>query len=221
MWPWSEIRLLRNALRLFAGEHILDRVTNERERALVLGGDRREITLMFVDINIDFALVKEPNENQMVELIYAYYEAVTNCIGSHSGTIDTIIGDSFAAWWAGADQTGNAKSACLCAKAIVAQIARLNSDTSDSCPKLKIKVGVNSGVVTLGNYGTYKRMRYAALGDNVNLTSNLCAIANANYPTPIVISAATSQLLGGQIPSTLLGSVQVKGRNEPVQLYAL
>lgn len=221
MWPWSEIRLLRNALRLFAGEHILDRVTNEREHAFVLGGDRREITLMFVDINIDSALVKKPNDNQMVELINAYYEAVTNCIGSHNGTIDTIIGGSIAAWWAGADQTGNAMSACLCAKAIVAQIAKLNSGISDDGPKLKIKVGVNSGVVMLGNYGSYKRMRYAALGDNVNLASSLCGVANANYPTPIVISGATNELLGGHMASTSLASVQVKGRNEPVQLYAL
>lgn len=219
MWPWSEIRLLRNALRLLAGEHVLSRVIKQREGALVLGGERREVTLMFVDINLDFSAVEQLSDKGMVELLNGYFAAVTDCIGSHAGTIDTLVGDSIAAWWASADHPSSAKSACTCAKDIVAQIAKLNFGTSANVPKLKIKIGINSGVVMLGNYGSSKRMRYAPLGDNVNLASSLCAMANANYPTPIVISEATNELLSSHMPSTLLASVGVKGRNDPVQLY--
>jgi adenylate cyclase len=221
MWPWSEIRRLKTALRLYAGQHVLAKLEKDGERFLCLGGTRRQLTLMFVDIAVTPS-DQEQTADLIGQLLYRYLDSVTTCLVEHSGVIDAYVGDSISAWWEDPDQEPNALNACTCAKAIVSRVALINDDPAfATLPKLKIKIGVHSGLVTLGNYGSYQRMRYAALGDAVNLASSLCSLANATVEAPIVISAATQQLLAGRISVTELAPLRVKGRDEPLPLFAI
>ena len=221
MWPWSEIRLLKDALRLYTGEHVLSRVLASRERALALSGDIADLTLMFVDI-ASLSSTEGLAPGQLSGFMAEYLEIVTANINAHEGTVDSYNGDAVFAWWDSDDSRVNARNACNCAKQIVARINSQNALWAiQSLPALQIKIGINSGAVLLGNYGTASRIRFTALGSHVNLASRLCELAGSVYAVPVVISGNTNSLLPSDIAAKLLASVEVMGVVGSVQLFAI
>ncbi len=222
MWPWHKIRLLEKALALYAGEHVLDRVLRLGDRALSDGNDRAELSLLFVDLTTAETPSRPLTGDDLATFVWKYLEIVTTTILEAGGTLDMYVGDSASAWWGANREPGHANQACAAAKSLVAAVDELNNEhTPRGFPKLRIKVGVHTGMVTLGNYGTTKRLRYSVLGDAVNLASRLCALANTNYESPIIISGSTRKLLGSKFAPTLLGTVQVKGQDDPLQLFTI
>ncbi|MEO8384330.1 MAG: adenylate/guanylate cyclase domain-containing protein [Betaproteobacteria bacterium] len=221
MWPWSEIRLLKDALRLYAGEQVLSRVLLSRERAFDLSGDVCDVTLMFVDI-ASLSSAEELDPGQLSNFMAEYLEIVTANIVAHEGTLDSYNGDAVFAWWDSGDSRLNARNACNCAKQIVTRIEAQNALwSSQSRPALQLKIGINSGSALLGNYGTASRIRFTALGSHVNLASQLCELAGSVYAVPVVISGNTNLLLRSDIATTPLPSVNVKGTTGPIQLFAI
>jgi class 3 adenylate cyclase len=221
MWPWSEIRLLKQALRLYAGEHVLSRVLESRHRALELSGEVRELTLMFVDI-ASLSTTAGLAPGQLSGFMAEYLEIVTANINAHEGTLDTYNGDAVFAWWDRGDNRANARNACNCAKQIVTRINSQNAVWStQSLPALQLKIGVNSGSALLGNYGTANRLRFTALGSHVNLASRLCELAGSVYAVPVVISANTNALLPSDIAAKPLASVEVSGAAGTGQLFTI
>lgn len=221
MWPWSEIRLLKDTVRRYAGEHVLSRVLESRERALELSGDVRDLTLMFVDI-ASLSSTEGLAPGQLSNFMAEYLEIVTANIIAHEGTLDSYNGDAVFAWWDHGDSRVNARKACNCAKQIVTRINTQNAVWSmQSLPALQLKIGVNSGSTLLGNYGTASRVRFTALGSHVNLASQLCELAGSVYAVPVVISGSTNSLLPSDIAAKPLASVDVKGLAGPVQLFAI
>ncbi len=221
MWPWSEIRLLKDTLRLYAGEHVLSRVLESRERALELSGDVRDLTLMFVDI-ASLSSTERLAPGQLGGFMAEYLEIVTANISAHEGTLDSYNGDAVFAWWDSGDSRLNARSACNCAKQIVSRIKSQNAVWStQSLPALQLKIGINSGAALLGNYGTASRVRFTALGSHVNLASRLCELAGSVYAVPVVISANTNTLLPSDIAAKPLASVDVNGAVGTGQLFTI
>jgi len=215
MWPWTENRLLKSALRLYAGEHVLSKVLSEGKAALELYGDNVELTLVFIDVAATNYLEDLPPYSP-AQLANRYLQLVTDSVHGHGGIIDSYTGDSVFAWW------HDAKSACFCAKQVIEEVERFNTvNQSAKLPTIKVAIGIHTGLVTLGNYGSSHRIKFTVLGDNVNLASRLCATANRNYPVPIVISASTQQLIAETMEAKKLGTVQVKGREYPLELFSL
>ena len=222
MLPWDKIQLLEKALALYAGEHVLDRVLSKGVSALSGGGESAELTLLFVDVAAPVAATRAFSGEELSTFMWKYLEAVTATILGAGGTLDMYVGDSASAWWGSECEPGHAKQACAAPKSLVAAVEELNGEhVPKGFPTLRIKIGVHTGKVTLGNYGTTKRLRYSVLGDAVNLTSRLCGLANGQYESPIVISSATKNLIDSTFAPTLLDSVTVKGQNEPLQLFAI
>ncbi len=221
MWPWSEIRLLKDTLRLYAGEHVLSRVLASRERALELSGEVRDLTLMFVDI-ASLSSTEGLAPGQLSNFMAEYLEIVTANIIAHEGTLDSYNGDAVFAWWDSGDSRVNARNACNCAKQIVSRINSQNAVwSSQSLPVLQLKIGINSGSALLGNYGTASRIRFTALGSHVNLASQLCELASSVYAVPVVISGNTNSLLPSDIAAKPLASSDVKGMAGSIQLFAI
>ena len=221
MWPWSEIRLLKDSLRLYAGEHVLSRVLASRERALALNGDIADLTLMFVDI-ASLSSTEGLAPGQLSGFMAEYLEIVTASINAHQGTVDSYNGDAVFAWWDSGDSRANARNACNCAKQIVARVDSQNAVWStQSLPAMQLKIGINSGSALLANYGTANRIRFTALGSHVNLASRLCELAGSVYAVPVVISGNTNSLLPSDIAAKPLASVEVKGVVGSVQLFAI
>ena len=221
MWPWSEIRLLKDTLRLYAGEHVLSRVLASRERALELSGDVRDLTLIFVDI-ASLSSTDGLAPGQLSNFMAEYLEIVTANIIAYEGTLDSYNGDAVFAWWDSGDSRMNARNACNCAKQIVTRINSQNTVWSTQfLPALQLKIGINSGSALLGNYGTASRIRFTALGSHVNLASQLCELAGNVYAVPVVISGNTNSLLPSDIAARPLTSIDVKGMAGSVQLFAI
>ena len=221
MWPWSEIRLLKETLRLYAGEHVLSRVLASRERAREQSGDVRDLTLMFVDI-ASLSSTDGLAPGQLSNFMAEYLEIVTANIIAYEGTLDSYNGDAVFAWWDSGDSRMNARNACNCAKQIVTRINSQNTVWSTQfLPALQLKIGINSGSALLGNYGTASRIRFTALGSHVNLASQLCELAGNVYAVPVVISGSTNSLLPRDIAAKPLAGIDVKGAVGPVQLFAI
>ncbi len=115
-----------------------------------------------------------------------------------------------------------ARRACHCAKSMVAEVEKLNGEFhSKGWPQLKMKVGINTGRVTLGTYGTAKRLRFTVLGDAVNVASRLCGLAHQQYSQSILITGSTQEAIGKEIPAALVDTVRIKGRDVPLKIYAI
>ena len=137
---------------------------------------------------------------ELVTLISTWLNLITNRIGEFGGTLDTYIGDAASAWWAGNGEVP-ARKACHCAKSMVAELEKLNGEfRARGWPQVKMKVGINTGRVTLGTYGTTKRLRFTVLGDAVNMASRLCGLAHQQYSHSILITGSTQAALGNEIP---------------------
>ncbi len=222
MFPWRENRLLRKALALYAGDHVLAHVLRHREDAFYREGETHEITLMFIDVAAFTKPATEPSRDGIISLMLSWFEIISSAILSRGGVLDTYIGDAACAWWQSGGETPHPLAACECAKHIVAEIDELNARSrTNGLPEIKPGIGINTGSVRLGSYGSTRRLRYAAMGDPVNLASRLSSLANRDYPHPIVISESTNAYLGNRFSSTLLGTKRIVGDDKGVQLFAI
>src|SRR5262249_25338658 len=218
MNPWTENRLLKRALAIYAGEHVLGRVLRDGDEALRSSCETVDASILFVDVG-GFTMVSEPlTPDDLSDFISSWLELITNQIEKFGGILDTYIGDSALAWWGPEHQGDHAIDACRCAKAMVEELKKLNERfEARRWPTIKLKIGINSSHVRLGPYGTAKRLRFTVLGDGVNLASRLCGLANQQYEHPIVISEVTQKRIDTTISSFLIDTVRVKGCDEPMR----
>lgn len=221
MFPWTSNRLLRKALSLYAGDHVVDRVLRLGERALELDGISRDLTLMFVDV-AGFAEPYEPMApSDLRGLMSKWFEALSSSIATHDGTLDTYVGDSMSAWWSADGKDVSTDRAVECARSIVDAVAQMNRDFKlRNWPQLRVCVGIHTRPARLGNYGSTRRLRYSVLGDTVNLAARLCGMS-IHYGRPIVISEATRDRLKHQADVEYVDTVKIKGRDGASQIYAI
>jgi adenylate cyclase len=154
-----------------------------------LGGQRREITLIFTDVE-DFTVFSErmaPEE--LMQTMSDYFQGVSKAILESNGTIDKFIGDSVMAFWnAPSAEDGHVLQACAAALRVQLSTATFNEvRRRDGLPPLNTRIGIHTGEAVVGNIGTDDRMDYTALGAVVNLTSRLEGL-NKYYGTAILVS---------------------------------
>lgn len=184
-----------------------------------LGGDSREMTVLFSDL-ADFTSVSEGlTPQQLTQLMQFVLTPLTQAIHAQRGTIDKYIGDAIMAFWgAPLPDPDHARHAVLAALAMKARLAALQPELqAHGWPRLRIRIGVNTGVMNVGNMGSEFRMAYTVLGDAVNLASRLEGSAK-QYQATIVISETTRAAVP-EVACRELDRVRVKGRTQPVTLF--
>jgi adenylate cyclase len=194
----------------------------ERGKGGELGGERRELTLLFSDIE-SFTTVSESLEPEEVMLqLSEYFDAMTKEIMAEQGTVDKFIGDAVMAFWgAPRDVSDPALHACRAALRCQERLAELNDQwAAEGRPRFKTRIGLHTDSVVVGNVGSSERMNYSAIGDGVNLASRLEGL-NKQYGTWIMVSEATYQLIKNHFACRLLDEVVVKGKTRPVRVYEL
>jgi len=222
MFPWRENKVLKRALSLYAGDHVLSHVLRHGEDAFHREATNCELTLVFIDIAGFTEVEGGLTQDDLRGLMSSWFELLSTEILNHEGVFDLMVGDAVSAWWGPDGKVDPPLAACQCAQRIVIELTHLNQrNRSKRWPELKTGIGVNTGVVHLGSYGSSRRLRYAALGDHVNLASRLCGMANRDYPHPIVISGHTQRRIDGKLQSQLLDTVNVKGSDRPLNVYAI
>jgi adenylate cyclase len=189
---------------------------------LRLGGERREITVLFTDIRGFTTMSENLDPEALVKLLHDFLNPMSNIIINQGGTIDKYMGDAIMALFgAPLIQAEHPRMACRAALEMVASLEALNRTwTEQGRPPLKVGVGVNSGPVAVGNMGSDRLFDYTAIGDNVNLASRLEGL-NKYYGTSILISDATAQALDHGFILRDMDLVKVKGKAQGVRIHAV
>jgi len=220
MFGSRENELLRKALALYAGDHVLKHVLQNGERALQIEAKTLDLTAMFVDIVASFSEIRaDLTPDDLQRFMTSWLETVTSSILGHGGTLDVYVGDAVSAWWGANGEKDHARTAVSCAKDLVARIEKLNATSQgNGLPQLRLGVGIASGPIRLGAYGSSKRLRYSMLGDTVNLASRLCGLSSEHA---VLIAESTQRRLGDCTSVTRVDIVRIKGIDEPVQLFTV
>jgi adenylate cyclase len=192
------------------------------ERRLELGGHSRFLTIFFSDLEAFSTLSEEIPTQELLVRVSAYLEVVTRAIELEAGTIDKFIGDGAMAFWgAPALLEDHAWRACVAALRIQQGMTRLNEGWQQQEFKpLKVRIGIHSDAVLVGNIGSRQRMGYTVLGDGVNVAARLEGI-NKEYGTRVCISHSVFQEAGERLCVRPIEDVTVKGRRGKIAIYEL
>lgn len=185
-----------------------------------LGGEAREITVMFTDLAGFTGMSERLSAEQTVEVLSAYFSAMTPIVHRHGGTVDKYIGDAIMAFWgAPLPDAAHAEHAVRAALEMQAAMTLLEDELRGrGLPPIVMRIGLHTGPAVVGNVGSDIRFAYTAVGDTVNLAARLEG-ANKAFGTGILLSGATAARLPPDLPLRLLDTVIVKGKSEPVQVF--
>ena len=191
-----------------------------------LGGELREVTILFADLRGFTTLSEKLNAPELVALLNRYLDRMSAAIEAHGGIIDKFIGDAIMALFGAPVALDDAADrAVAAALAMEKALVTLNAElAAEGRPPLAIGVGINTARVVAGNIGSHRRLNYSVIGDGVNVAARLQALTRTpEYRTNIILSAATLAALRAraEVSARPLGSAQVKGRAEPVEIFAV
>ena len=214
-------RETRHAFSMYLAPEVVDQIMAHPEK-LKLGGERREITLVFTDLKGFTSISEQLGPEEVTQLLNEHFSRATAIIKQHGGTVNRFIGDAIMAIWGAplADEK-HALNACLAARDMQLDMRKLREDFSQrGLPPIFMRVGVHTGPAIVGNLGASDRFDYTAIGDSVNLAARLEGV-NKFYGTEILVSNATVQLLGGALPLRPVDRVIVKGKTEAVEIFTV
>jgi adenylate cyclase len=188
----------------------------------MLGGELRELTIMFTDLQGFTSLAETLATDQLAIALGHYFQAMTGAIHQQGGTIDKYIGDSIMAIWnAPAPCANHSVKACAAALGCARATERLfASPVWHGMPPLITRYGLHRGRVMAGHFGAPDRLSYTAQGDGVNLASRLEGL-NKYYGTTILVSETVYEQAAQDFHFRLLDRVAVKGRKTAVAVYEL
>ncbi|OGR94618.1 MAG: hypothetical protein A2V88_14605, partial [Elusimicrobia bacterium RBG_16_66_12] len=214
-------RYIQGAFSHYLSPEIVSQIADSPEK-LALGGERRDVTFYFSDIEGFTTISESLPPDKLTRLMNRYLGEMTETILASGGTLDKYIGDAIMAFWgAPLDCADHALVACRVALANQKKLATLRAEFDrEGYPPVRNRIGLNSGPASIGNMGSPLRFSYTAIGDNVNLASRLEG-ANKAYGTYVLISESTLAGAKGAVEVRELDYVKVKGKNLPIRVYEL
>lgn len=188
--------------------------------AVHLGGETREISVVFADIRGYTRLAEQYEPAELMRILNEYLHILTGAIWEEEGTLTMFIGDALMAIFnAPLPQPDHAVRAVRAAWAMREALERQTAATGALLAPVQYGIGVNSGLAVVGNIGARDRLQnYTAIGDAVNMAQRLQTSASANQ---ILLSAATFVEVAGSVVASELGPLQVKGKSQPLRVYQL
>lgn len=220
-WSSSETakRNLRRAFQNYLSPQVMEAILKDPNR-VKLGGQRREVTILFSDIRSFTTLTEKLPPQELTQLLQEYFNEMTEEVIASEGVVDKFIGDAIMAFWgAPIDQPDQANRAVKTAINMVKRLKVLQEKwTKEGYPVLDIGIGINLGVATVGNFGSQQRFDYTVIGDAVNAASRIEGL-NKKFDSHIIISESTLKQLSMKVDTKDLGRVQVKGKEEMLRVY--
>ena len=191
---------------------------------LTLGGDERELSIMFTDVR-GFTTISEhygTDVQGLTRIMNRYMTAMTAKILENNGTLDKYIGDAQMAFWnAPVDEPRHAHQAVKTALEMMRSLDAFNAEiTAEGIPEFGMGLGINSAVVVVGNMGSDQRFDYTCLGDGVNLASRLEG-QSKSYGVRIILGQRTAELVKDEYSVVELDCIAVKGKNIGVRIFTL
>ncbi len=217
---------IRSAFGFYLAPEMVKKLTDNPDQ-LVLGGEKRQLTLLFSDIR-GFTTISEGLEaDVLITLINKILTPLSDAIMERSGTIDKYMGDAIMAFWnAPLDDKDHARNAALAALDMLARLRVLNQSLKDEAkekgetsPDIRMGVGLNTGMCSVGNMGSEQRFDYSVLGDSVNLAARIEG-QTKTYGVDILLGANTAHAIK-DMACIEIDLLIVKGKTKPVTIFAL
>jgi adenylate cyclase len=228
----AQKKQIRHAFGHYVSPALLEELADNPEK-LALGGETRNLTILFSDIRGFTTISERFNAQELTRFINSFLTPMTNIILSNKGTVDKYMGDAIMAFWnAPLDDARHHHNACHAALAMQIAVKELNAKLAAEAEAEKnaenrrhympihIGVGINSGDCCVGNMGSEQRFDYSALGDDVNLASRLEG-QSKTYGFDIVLGDNTHAAVADDFATIELDLIQVKGKTQPVRIHAL
>ena len=189
-------------------------------RGLALGGELREVTVLFADLRDSTAIGERLTPTALLELLNAFLSRMAHAIEQERGIVDKYVGDEImAVFGAPLDLPDHAERAVAAAIGMMDALAALNAERAPAAP-LRMGIGIATGTVIAGNVGSAERMNYTVLGDVVNLAARLQGLTK-EHDVGMLMNEATQAALPSRFATRSLGTVTVRGRAAPTTLYTL
>jgi adenylate cyclase len=210
---------IKQAFRHYLGRDVIEQILADPSR-LRLGGEKRELTLLFSDIEKFSGFSEQLDPPTLTALLNDYLTDMSAIIQAEGGYLDKYIGDAIVAFWnAPLGQSDHALRAVRAAIRCQRRLAERRGELEQRYGAvIRARIGINTGEVVVGNMGSYERFNYTVLGDAANLASRLEG-ANKAFGTFTLIAEATRRQAGDRIIARELGRLRVVGREQPVQVY--
>ncbi|MET0878439.1 MAG: adenylate/guanylate cyclase domain-containing protein [Tardiphaga sp.] len=220
---------IRSAFSQYLSPALVEQLAQSPEK-LVLGGEEREMTIMFSDVR-GFTAISESYKHDphgLTMLMNRFLTPLTNAILERRGTIDKYMGDAIMAFWnAPLDDADHQVNACHAALDMLERIEALNKIREEEAAHgghvyipINVGVGLNTGICVVGNMGSDLRFDYSVLGDSVNLASRLEG-QSKEYGFPIIVGSKTALAAREKFAILELDFIMVKGKKEPEVIYAI
>ncbi|MCF8495642.1 MAG: adenylate/guanylate cyclase domain-containing protein [Alphaproteobacteria bacterium] len=222
----KERRQVRTAFGLYISPTFMKELTEDPEK-LRLGGEIRDLTIMFTDIRNFTTISEGMSPEALIQLINDFLTPMSDLVMENRGTIDKYNGDAMMAFWnAPLDDVEHARHACLAALGMQNALTPINENLEKKALEagktpipLRAGIGINTGPCAVGNMGSRQRFAYSALGDAVNVASRLEGQTKF-YGVSILIGESTKDHVP-DLATLEVDLVRVKGRAQPVRLFAL
>ena len=215
-------RFLQKAFSSYISPQLVSQIVKNPDM-LRLGGEKKEVTILFSDIRGFTSISERFPPEVIVEILNRYLDPMTHIILNHKGTLDKYIGDAIMAIYnAPLDIEDHPYLACKSAVEMIKALEQVNREFRQiGFPEIDIGIGIHTGDAVVGNMGTDVRFDYTAIGDTVNLSSRLESL-NKQYGTHIIVSEFTkNKTKSDEFKFRELDKIKVKGKELPVTIYEL
>ncbi|GAP93526.1 adenylate/guanylate cyclase domain-containing protein [Leptolyngbya sp. NIES-2104] len=217
----SDEKRLKSTMYRYMTQELAEQLL-ENPDAAKMGGDRKDVSVLFSDIRSYTTLTELLKAEEVVEMLNQYFESMVEAVFMHKGILDKYIGDAIMAVFGSPlpldDHEWMAVQTALEMRHRLAAFNQARRSRNEKT--IEIGIGINSDTVISGNIGCSKRMEFTAIGDGVNLGSRLEG-ASKLYGTDIVMSESTYRPCADRIWARELDFIKVKGKNKPVAVYEL
>ena len=220
----KQYKFIRGAFQYYVTPEVIDAIVDDPS-TLSLGGERRELTILFSDIEKFTSISESMEPAKLVQFLNKFLSEMTDIILKHGGTIDKYEGDAIIAFWnaplAVVDHQARGVAAAIECQRRLRQLAKHFMETYEV--SIRMRVGLNTGLVTVGNFGSSTRFNYTMIGDAANLASRLEGV-NKVFGTTTLVSEATMKGAEGQISTAQLtwrklGEIKVVGKEKTVTVW--
>jgi adenylate cyclase len=211
---------IRNIFQKYVPKEVIDQFFENPDTMLT--GQDQVLALLFSDIRGFTGISEQLSPAEVVESLNTYFGSMVDIVVRHRGIADKYIGDALMAFFgAPVKHDDDAYQATLAALEMLEALVSFNEgQRSKKRPDFKIGIGLNYGLVTLGNIGSEKKMDYTVIGDMVNVASRMEGLTKV-YKEPLIVSESVQRSLKGKLPCRLLDRVVVKGKTMATGIYTV
>ncbi|MDR2798728.1 MAG: adenylate/guanylate cyclase domain-containing protein [Treponema sp.] len=209
---------IRNVFQLYVPKDVIEEVFVNPEKMLI--GNNREIAVLFSDIRSFTTISERMAPDDLVNSLNRYFSIMVNIIMDRGGVVDKYIGDAIMAiFGAPVSHENDALSSVLVGLEMMDRLKDFNDlQKRFGAPEFHIGVGINYGIVTVGNIGCDKKMNYTVIGDPVNLASRLEGLTK-KYQEPVLFSEGVYVRIAQELPCRVMDRVAVKGKTQGVPIF--